>query len=604
MGSTTAGLTVAAAKEKGGEWMLEAGALVLADGGVCCIDEFDSIRKADRAAIHEAMEQQTLSVAKAGIVCKLSTRTTVIAAMNGKGRYDPTQSLSTNTALASPLLSRFDLIFILQDTHNSIFDKAVSSFILGRETVDNELIGVEEDKGGEEGEEIIKMKKEESALARDFTHPKPVIFSLEKLQSYISYIQTTFEPITNKEAETVLIHYYKRQRTTDQINSARTTIRLLESLIRLAQAHARLMFRNVVTLDDAIVIVSLMEMSQATSALLGVDSALQSTEPENPDKLFQKTKKGILVALGFDLNDFDRSNFTCFQDDQDGENGGVDGGEGGNGGGNGGENQQKRNYIHSQRAKQNRLEEEQAEQLSSMSKPSSNLTRFEYNKKKTFQAPLSRRESQSGSQFGSLIESSPPIKPSTLSTYANQSLRNSLLQSSPSQHSQYSLQQRMIQQQQLHYHHNESQQKNETQDLSNMSQVGKSRQVEKRSQQLQQEAFYVESQPQFSLSQQNKRHKVDKQQNNPNQTRSDQFSHPKAEEEEDALHSNFYVGNALPFASKNNPEQVLQEEGHLTGENIEQLKSLESVHSSSSPNVNSSNNSTSKRKKRKNFLQD
>jgi DNA helicase MCM9 len=186
IGSTSAGLTVTAVRD-GGEWTLEAGALVLADGGLCCIDEFSGIREHDRGSIHEAMEQQTLSVAKAGLVCKLNTRTTVLAATNPKGSYDPEESISVNVAVASPLLSRFDLIMVLLDTKNAEWDKVVSGFILGQRAADDwdATVGA--------------SKPEAENMTRDREREK---WPMSRLKAYISYVQS-LRPTLSPEAEAV-----------------------------------------------------------------------------------------------------------------------------------------------------------------------------------------------------------------------------------------------------------------------------------------------------------------------------------------------------------------------------------------------------------------
>ncbi|PSS02767.1 DNA helicase [Actinidia chinensis var. chinensis] len=269
LGSTSAGLTVTAVKD-GGEWMLEAGALVLADGGLCCIDEFDSMREHDRATIHEAMEQQTISIAKAGLVTTLNTRTIVFGATNPKGQYDPSQPLSVNTALSGPLLSRFDIVLVLLDTKNPEWDAVVSSHILGQAEPEN--------------------GKREEDLAN--------IWPLPMLRRYIHFVKRYFKPVLTKEAEKVISSYYQLQRRSAVQNAARTTVRMLESLIRLAQAHARLMFRNEVTRLDAITAILCIESSMTTSAIVdSIGNALHSNFTENPDQEYAKQEKLILDKL-------------------------------------------------------------------------------------------------------------------------------------------------------------------------------------------------------------------------------------------------------------------------------------------------------------------
>ena len=257
-GTTSAGLTCAAVREgKQGEFTLEAGALVLADKGVCCIDEFGCIRDEERTTIHEAMEQQTLSVAKAGIVCKLNCRATVIAVTNAKGGlYDHNKNLMQNTGIDPPLMSRFDLIFRLIDDSDSIRDENIATFFLN-----NAIEGF--------GYECTNTT----------SHSVEKVWPMDKLRAYIATVKSRFYPALTHEAAELLQRHYQACRAS-QTATITVTVRFLESLIRLSQAHARLMYRNAVTLQDAAAAILLMESS--AGCLGGIEqNELRDAEEES-----------------------------------------------------------------------------------------------------------------------------------------------------------------------------------------------------------------------------------------------------------------------------------------------------------------------------------
>jgi DNA replicative helicase MCM subunit Mcm2 (Cdc46/Mcm family) len=293
VGTTSAGLTCAAVRDSGGgsgkEFVLEAGALVLADRGVCCIDEFGCIQKNDRTTIHEAMEQQTLSIAKAGIVCKLNCRTTILAATNPRGNlYEIEKSLEENTGIGSPLLSRFDLIFKMVDSSDFQRDDRIATHLLNdaiRGGGGSFLSSVPDaaDADDDDKDKDVKdmhqtrhphkpkqPKQKMNPLLSNNSHiqgqgTKKEVWNIDKLRAYIANIKSRFRPTFSPEAARVLQTHYEQCRLKSGSNSTmHTTVRMFEGLIRLSQAHARLMYRPVVTLQDAVAVVLLMEQSAYT----------------------------------------------------------------------------------------------------------------------------------------------------------------------------------------------------------------------------------------------------------------------------------------------------------------------------------------------------
>lgn len=284
IGTSGAGLTCTAVRD-GSDWSLEAGALVLANDGVCCIDEFASIKNEDRVTIHEAMEQQSISVAKAGLVVKLNTRATVLACCNPKGTYDITADISTNTAIASPLLSRFDLVLILLDSPQKEWDKRVSTFLLQQAV--NAGAGAGSDNNAKKN-----INNERRHSINNKQYPEESSWELLKLRDYIAYVKQHFQPVMSKEAQFLLMRYYQMQRQSEERSNGRTTVRLLESLMRLSEAHAKVMSRHVVLLEDAVVAVACVNLSQEQSSLLDTNSTLHSDFPTDSKGFYleQETK--------------------------------------------------------------------------------------------------------------------------------------------------------------------------------------------------------------------------------------------------------------------------------------------------------------------------
>jgi len=225
------------------EWTLEAGALVLADKGVCLIDEFDKMNDQDRTSIHEAMEQQTISISKAGIVTSLQARCAVMAAANPiGGRYDSSMTFSENVDLTEPILSRFDILCVVKDTVDPVADEHLARFVVASHMVSHPR---------SDQADLDNMKKTEETLAATSNLAGVEKIPQELLRKYILYAREKIHPkLHQMDQEKVAKMYSELRRESMATGSIPITVRHIESMIRIAESHAKMHLREFVSEDD------------------------------------------------------------------------------------------------------------------------------------------------------------------------------------------------------------------------------------------------------------------------------------------------------------------------------------------------------------------
>ncbi|KAJ3516429.1 hypothetical protein NLJ89_g1130 [Agrocybe chaxingu] len=259
-GASAVGLTASVRKDPiTREWTLEGGALVLADKGTCLIDEFDKMNDADRTSIHEAMEQQSISISKAGIVTSLQARCAIIAAANPvRGRYNPTIPFQQNVELTEPILSRFDVLCVVKDTVDPTMDELLARFVVGSHLRSHPKFDKETEEMG------VQTELDADIIPQDV------------LRKYIMYAREKIRPkLFDLDQEKLSKLFADLRRESMATGSYPITVRHLESMIRMAEASAKMALREYVRADDIDLAIEVAVGSFVSAQKLSIQKTLQ-----------------------------------------------------------------------------------------------------------------------------------------------------------------------------------------------------------------------------------------------------------------------------------------------------------------------------------------
>ncbi|PQM35481.1 DNA replication licensing factor MCM2 [Prunus yedoensis var. nudiflora] len=286
-GASAVGLTAAVHKDPvTREWTLEGGALVLADKGICLIDEFDKMNDQDRVSIHEAMEQQSISISKAGIVTSLQARCSVIAAANPVGgRYDSSKTFSQNVELTDPIISRFDILCVVKDVVDPVTDEILARFV-----VDSHF------KSQAKGANIDNMPLSNSEEDTSDSPMDPEILSQDMLKKYLTYAKlNVFPRLHDADLEKLTLVYAELRRESSHGQGVPIAVRHIESMIRMSEAHARMHLRQHVIQEDVDMSIRVLLDSFISTQKFGVQKALQKSFRKY--MTFKKDYNNVLLHL-------------------------------------------------------------------------------------------------------------------------------------------------------------------------------------------------------------------------------------------------------------------------------------------------------------------